>query len=114
MWAEMDYDDRLAAIVKLARDGNTLQIIARVLGTSNVKVWQMVIDHSVIMPAGRPGHAVPDEDDEGIGGGDQYARKFANWLRASEGARRTRTERNENNMLGERADRCTQTPSMAE
>lgn len=95
MWAEMDYDERLAAIVKLARDGNTLTIIARVLGTSNTAVWQMVIDHSVVMPAGRPGHAVPDDEDEGIGGGDPYTRKFANWLKASEGARLTRLE-NEN------------------
>lgn len=89
MWAEMDYDERLAAIVKLARDGNTLTVIARVLSTSNENIWRMCIDHSVVIHGARPGHAVPDQDDEGFGGGDPHRRRYEAWSRAVNGARET-------------------------
>ena len=89
IWARMDYDSRLAVIAQLARDDNSVTTIARVLSTSNENIWAMAREHSVYIHTTRPGHAVPDPDDGGMGGGDPFARKLAAWRRATQGARET-------------------------
>lgn len=89
IWATMDYDERLAKVAKLARDGNGLTTIARVLSTSNAEVWKMAVEHSVVIHGARPGHAVPDADDRGVMGSDPHGSRYEAWRRATEGARRT-------------------------
>lgn len=89
IWAEMDYDSRLAAVAKLAREGNMLSDIATILSTNTDNVRAIAREFSIVIPTHRIGYAVPPADDPGIGGGGFSAARMASWRRATDGARDT-------------------------
>lgn len=92
IWAEMDDEDQVAAVVRLARDGNSVPVIARVLGTSNSTVQLVVREYGVVIHSMMLRHASPAQSDRGYRASDAHSMKMEAWRRATEGARQTRQE----------------------
>lgn len=89
IWAEMEEEVRVAAIVRLARDGNSAREIARVLGTSNASVSRLIQEYGVVIHSLGLSHPSPEQDDSGLACDDPHKQRLANWERARAGARMT-------------------------